>query len=540
MGLTGGTDMNENENKQELDELNGASPEETGEISDTPAEGPDNNTEKKSKAKNESDEPKSSSSKGMSRKMKRGLVSAVISVMVLIAVILVNVVASIMTEKLPGLTADITGMKSFEISGKTRDIAQNLERKISVTFLSDRDTYVNIDPYCKQTAILAEAMAKCSDGMLDVNYVDIVRNPSFTDEYDGENLNTTDIIVASGDNRRILKVSDMFTFENYTGNYSYITSSKSEQEIDNAVLAVTTEELIHTAVIVDNASEDRSYFESTLKANGYSVTEINIASQDIPENTQFLVIYTPSKDISTASLNKITSFLGNGGKFGKSLLFIASPTQTGVLKNYGGLLYEYGMSLGEGFAFEADSNRINSSSDNYFDGVLCSYANELYTNNIADINRPVIAGYSKPVNIEDGNIAVPLLKYSEYSGVCPFDADESWSYLDAMVGNIPVLAQGTIGSDGNYSSVIVSGSDKIFTRAYYGSDYSNKPYLSTMLAAVNGRTPELVSIPEKVITAYDINIDRQTAVNLGFLVYAVIPVIILGAGFTMFLIRRNR
>ena len=376
--------------------------------------------------------------------------------------------------------------------------------------------------------------------MLDVNYVDIVRNPSFTSEYTSENLNTTDIIVTSGTNRRILKVADMFTFENYSGNLSYITSSKAEQEIDNAVLAVSTGEIINATIIVDNASEDRSYFESTLRADGYSVKEINIASQEIPEDTQLLVIYTPSKDISINSLNKITAFLGNNGKFGRSLLFIASPTQTGLMSNYGGLLLEYGMSISEGFAFEADGSRINSSSDNYFDGVLCNYASELYTNNISDLSRTVIAGYSKPVTIEDNNISVPLLRYSEYSGICPFDADESWSYKDAITGNVPVLAQGTVGSDGNYSSVIVSGSDKIFTRSYYGSDYSNKNYLSTMLATINGRTSEHVSIPEKVITAYDINIDRQTAVNLGFLVYAIIPLIILGAGFTVFLLRRNR
>lgn len=544
--------MNENETIQNLEETTeteakaaeispGESPDTSANETDVPDAGePEKAPVKEKRSPKAESSPKSNASGGMSRKMKRSLVSGFITALVLIAVVMVNVVASVMTEKLPALTADITGMKNFEISDKTREIAENLKRKVTISFLSDRSTYVGIDPYCKQTAILAEAMEKCSDGMLDVNYVDIVRNPSFTSDYTNEDLNTTDIIVTSGSNRRILKVSDMFTFENYSGNYSYITASRAEQVIDNAVLAVSTGEIIKTAVIVDNASEDRTYFESTLRATGYSVTEINIASQDIPEDTQLLVIYTPSKDISISSLNKITAFLGNNGKFGKNLLFIASPTRTDDMPNFGGLLIEYGMSIGEGFAFEADGSRINSSSDNFFDGVLCSYASDLYTSGISDLNRTVIAGYSKPVIIENSITAAPLLRYSEYSGVCPFDADENWSYKDAITGFVPVLAQGTVGSDGNYSSVIVSGSDKIFTRSYYGSDYSNKAYLSVMLATVNGQAPELVNIPEKTITAYDINIDRQTAVNLGFLVYAVIPLIILGAGFTVFLLRKNR
>ena len=198
------------------------------------------------------------------------------------------------------------------------------------------------------------------------------------------------------------------------------------------------------------------------------------------------------------------------------------------------------MEVQSGFAFEADGSRINSSSSNYFDGVLCSYASELYSENLRSADIPVIAGYARPIFIKGGSTSHPLLSYSEYSGLCPFDAGDDWNYVDAITGNIFILAQGVLGSSGSFSTVIASGSDKIFSRSYYGSDYSNREYLSTMLAAVNGRTQTLVSIPEKVITSYDLNIDKQTAVNIGFIVYALIPIIILGAGFTVFLMRRNR
>lgn len=545
--------MNDNENKNNTEELTkdessvNAAGEDTksalSEASDeskaaaaSAVKAPEKDLRKNQKA--DSKEPGKPAT--MNRKMKRGLASLIITVLVIIAVVLANAVASVMTSKLPALTADITGMKNFVINEKTREIVQNLKRKVTISFLSDRDTYTGIDPYCKQTAVLAEEMQKCSDGMINVEYVDIVRNPSFVENFDADDLKTTDIIITSGTNRKILRVADMFTFENYSGNLSYIASSKAEQEIDNAVLSVSTSEMIKTAIIIDNASEDRSFFENTLKADGYSVTEIVLSSQIIPEDTQMVVLYTPSKDLSQNAVSKLRTFLENNGNYGKNLLYIASPTDIKEMPNLDALLLDYGMSVGNGFVFEADGTRINSSSQNYFDGVLCSYASDLYTENISDISRTVIAGYAKPVLIKDPLTAAPLLKYSEYSGICPFDADENWSYKDAIVGNVPILAQGTIIKDDKYSSVIVSGCERIFARSYYGSDYSNRTYLSTMLATVNGRTQELVSIPEKVITAFDIEIDHQTAANLGFIVYAVIPLIILGAGFTVFLMRRNR
>ena len=489
--------MNDNENKNNTEELtknessvNAAGEDTKSDLSEASDESkaaaasavkaPEKDLRKNQKA--DSKEPGKPAT--MNRKMKRGLASLIITVLVIIAVVLANAVASVMTSKLPALTADITGMKNFVINEKTREIVQKLKRKVTISF--------------------------------------------------------TDIIITSGTNRKILRVADMFTFENYSGNLSYIASSKAEQEIDNAVLSVSTSEMIKTAIIIDNASEDRSFFENTLKADGYSVTEIVLSSQIIPEDTQMVVLYTPSKDLSQNAVSKLRAFLENNGNYGKNLLYIASPTDIKEMPNLDALLLDYGMSVGNGFVFEADGTRINSSSQNYFNGVLCSYASDLYTENISDISRTVIAGYAKPVLIKDPLTAAPLRKYSEYSGIRPFDADENWSYKDAIVGNVPILAQGTIIKDDKYSSVIVSGCERIFARSYYGSDYSNRTYLSTMLATVNGRTQELVSIPEKVITAFDIEIDHQTAANLGFIVYAVIPLIILGAGFTVFLMRRNR
>ena len=133
-----------------------------------------------------------------------------------------------------------------------------------------------------------------------------------------------------------------------------------------------------------------------------------------------------------------------------------------------------------------------------------------------------------------------LLSYSDNSGYCPFDADENWDMNAAITGNTFVLAQGQGGLADNPSTLIVSGTYRFFTQAYYGSAYNNQSYLSAMLAGVNHRSTERVTVAEKVINTFDINISQQTAMNLGFVVYALIPIVILGIGIAVFLMRRNR
>ena len=477
--------------------------------------------------------------KKMSRRLRHGLISGGVCLLVVVIVVLVNLIAVTLTDKFSGLTADLTSRRSFALSEQTEHTVRGITKQVTITFLSDKDAYIAIDPYCQQTSYMAEEMQKVSNGMVNVNYVDIVRNPTFTDAYAVDDLSTTDIIVACGDNQRILKVSDLFQFENYSDSYQYIASSQAEQALDNAIAAVTSETVTKTVLVADYCGQDTAYFTKTLRSNGYQVQEVSLLTDSIPADTEMVVVYAPTKDYSEEAVNKLRQFLTNNGQYGKSLLFL-SESQDAEIPHLDALLKEYGMALEHGFAFEADSNFINSSSSNYFDGVLCQYFSQLYLTDEVTAVRPVIMGYARPISILDAVIAAPLLSYSDYSGSCPFDAGEDWDMQKSITGDTFVLAQGQQGETSNPSTIVVAGSYRIFTKAYYGSAYHNQAYLSSLLAAVNHREQPHITVAEKVITAYDINISQQDAMNLGFVVFALIPLIILGIGFTMFLMRRNR
>ena len=483
--------------------------------------------------------PKKENKKSFSRKAKHGIISAAITLLVVAAVVLVNIISVVLTSKYSGLTADITSLKSFELSKESIKIAENLSKKVSISFMTDRNTYVEMDPYCKQTAYIAEAMSKYSNGLIEVNYIDLMRSPTYADKFADTTLNTTDVVIECGNYKQVLTASDLYNFESYSDSYQYITSSSAEQVIDNSIVTVTSDDVTNIVIITDYCSADYSYLKNTLSSNGYNVSEISLVKESIPEKTDMVIIYAPTRDYTEDNVSELESFLENDGKYGKCLLYAADSMDADT-PHLNVLLLNYGLSIEHALAFETDTSKIVSSSTNYYDGILCSFYTDLYTENMTDSDYPVVTGYTRPVYIEGSN-STPLLVLSEKSGECPYDADEeTWKMEEAITGKECVLAQGTNGNDSAVSTVIVSGSYNIFAKAYYGSSYGNSTYLSTMLADVNGRKMSNISVAEKVITDYDLKLDRSTAFNLGFVVYAFIPIIILGAGFIVFLMRRNR
>ncbi len=484
------------------------------------------------------EEKQNTSRKPVSRKKKKALFSAAVIIVVVTAVILVNIIAAVLTDKFTVFTADMTYMKVFELTEQSMDIAKNVGKKVTITFLSERKDYENRDPYCKQTSVLANELAKYSGGMITVDYVDIVTNPTFAKDYDSaDNLTANDVIVSCGAKRKLLKVNDLFTFEAYSGEYQYIASSQSEQVIDNAIVTVTSDIVTKTAIVSDNSTQNYTYFVNTLNSNNYEVTEISLEKDEIPSDVQMVVIYEPQQDFSDDALTKLDDFLLNGGAYGKNLLYVPDTNNTSH-PNLDQFISIFGVSVGDGVAFEYDSGSRYYESD-YYEYLFCDFASNLYRENFSETKyTPVMTGVSRPIVLENKN-AVPLLVLSEQSGICPYDADESWSMKDAITKNVCVMAQSSVGIEEAASTLMLIGSGDMLTQDYFSKVTGNQTYIMTMLADLNGRDSETITVADKIITDFDIELNAQTRFWIGFVLYALLPLMILGCGLTVFLIRRN-
>ena len=476
--------------------------------------------------------------KPLGRKTKKTIVSVVITVLSLTVIILANIIASALTEKYGIFTADITSMQAFELTEQSRQIAENVKKNVKITFLSEKRDYENRDPYCKQTSVIANELARHSDGKISVEYVDIVTNPTAASVYGDTSLSANDIAVSCGDKIKILKVSDLFTFEVYSAEYQYISSSQSEQVIDNAIVTVTSDSVTKTAIVSDNSSKDYEYFVQTLEENNYEVSELSLEDDEIESDIQMIIIYEPEKDFTENALLKLEKFLVNDENFGKNLIYV--PDIKGIEhKKLDSFISMFGIVVTDGIAFEYDEGSRYYES-NYYEYIVCDFGSDLYRENISkDRYTPVMTGLSRPLYIKNESVE-PLLVLSEKSGVLPYTADDSWSMENAVTGNICVMAQSFLGSDEKESSLIVAGSGTMFSEAYFVNALGNRSYIMTMLAQINNRSSEMISVSDKVITNFDIKADAATKFWIGFVIYALIPLMILGCGLTVYLVRRGR
>ena len=472
------------------------------------------------------------------RKSKKTAVSAAITILSVAAIVLVNVISGVLVSKYPAFTTDITSMQAFELTEPSKEIARNTGKKVKLTFLSEKRDYENRDPYCKQTSVTANEMAKLSNGKISVEYIDIVTNPTAVSAYSEENITANDIIVSCGEKTKILHVSDLFVFEAYSMEYQYISASRSEQAIDNAIVMVTSDVMTKVAVISDNSTKEYEYFVRTLEENNYEVAEMSLEKDEFSSDIDMVMIYEPEQDFTDNALLKLQSFLSNDKNYGKNLIYI--PDIKGVEHpNLDKFISMFGVSAGNGIAFEYDDSE-RYYQDNYYEYIICGFGSNLYRQGISEkIYTPVMTGMSRPVNIQS-EYAEPLLILSEKSGVLPYDADDTWSMEKSITGDICIMAQSSVGDENKKSTLVIAGSSELFSETYFVSSLGNRSYIMTMLAELNGRSDEIISVSEKIITNFDINADAHTRFWIGFVIYAMIPLMILGCGLTVYLVRRGK
>lgn len=469
---------------------------------------------------------------------RRRMISLGIIAVVLIAVILLNVLAVILTDRFSVFTADITSNNAFNISEESRKMANKVSKNVEINFLSARNSYRSYDDYFKQAVSVAEQLSMESGGKITVKYTDLVQNPSIESKYPDAKLTATDVIVSCGEKYNVLSKEDMFEFESYSTDYQYISGSNAEQALDEAVMKVTSDVVTKVTMITDSSTDDFGYFRSILKANNYECTDISIEKDDIPADTQILILLAPTEDYSKDAAKKISAFLENDKNYGKNMIAIAYRDHVET-PNIDSLLAQYGLAFGDGLVFDMDTERLLGTS--YYSDIATKFNSGLYLDGIDENSYPVIISLSKPVISTNDELFTPLLKLSDQSGFCPFDADEdSWSMTDSVTGGMYVAGAGGAGTDKAQSIVVAAGSSLMFGETYLQSQFSNQRYILNMLATFGGRESNSIVLEKKVITQYDITLNRSTNIVIGIIMYAVIPLLIVIAGFTVYFIRRRK
>lgn len=543
--------MNNDENKKELsaEEIIEAEKPETEKIeinSKSEVKAYNTNSDGQNSKKKKTKSPKAPRQKMSKARFNHTIWALVITAVVLVATILLNVVVSLMSDKLPGMSIDLTSKGAFQLSETSIKLAQNVKKDLKITFLDDKQSYrskASSNTYYAQVMAIAEEYGKYNN-KISAEYISIVDNPNFENKYPQETLSADNIIVSCGDKYRILDQYDIFNVKSYYSTYSYIASSKAEEAFDGAILAVTSTESTKLAIVEDNSTEDFTYFKNILEQNNYELVSVKLEQEDIPKDAKMLIVFTPEKDFSKTAAKKIRTYLENNKEYGKNMLYIPS-SKTYKTPNLDEVLSDWGITVGDGLAYELESSSVYGR--NMYDGILCYMGSNAFTSKFDDNSAPVISSYARPITLDSDAETQSLLQYSSKSGVCPSDADDSYDFTGNAKGNIIIAGYGVNGifandkkSSDKISTVFVFGSSTMFEKTILASTYSDQKYILAMLSESCGRVDQEITVEAKELTQYDVQIDNNSASVIGLVCYVGLPIAVICAGLIVFVKRRNK
>lgn len=523
----------------------------------------DNTEALESKVKESEKKDKKIKVKKNHKKLKHGTMATVLTVVFVAVLVLVNVVATSVFERFP-LTIDMTSDDSYTISDETLDYIKNVEKKIKITVLSEESEFTSASKFIRQANEILQNIAK-SNKNITVEYIDLMSNPELKSEYE-ESLSEYDIIVEAGDNHErttvvhpqdLVKFSSDFetsfqqnmgaTLETFIEYYGGMTAIKSyatgiesncaEQAFASAILKVTdADPKTVTFLTGRNEIAALSYFQTLLKANGYIVNSVDITTQEIPKETNLVVMGAPSVDYTAKEVEKVSAFLDNGGKLKKNLLYIES-VQQGDTPNIDELLEEYGIKFRNEFVY--DSNGSNASNGYVF----MERANDKFMEDIKDDSLRLFTSiYTKPITIEFNEKSMKTCEAYVQTSDTGYTMDSKQKELTsgvtvtAAVGSKAVF----IDNGAEYSNLIALGSEYFLDDTVLQmSQYLNRQWILSLVNGVTGKSSDITIEPKTVEgSLFDLTNTQIRVLEWTFIV--IIPIIVLAIGITVWIKRKNR
>lgn len=541
------------------------------------------NTAASSKAENKKDK------KFNSKKLKHGAMATAFTCVFIAAIVLVNVIATVIFDKFP-ITFDLTENKIYSVSEEAEEFVKKIDKQVTVTVLATRDEFESFgSEYTKTAAELLDKYRKYNDN-IEVNYIDFLSNPDILSDYaDQEGINAYDIIFetkstdSEGNEFKRVKVvglMDMVNIdeevmdylvqqgydsatveaeiETYVMSYGHyqtfntyygagmLGTSNAENAFVGAFMAVADDNPVTVTFLNSNRQETQlAYFKSLLDANGYIVNEINISTDEIPEDSSVLVMPAPKLDYTAEEIEKIDKFLDNDGDLGKNLIYISSVEQDKT-PNIDEFLEEYGLKVERAVIMEEEAGYYYSGNPYLTRQFLVGeYYLESF-NGSADAYFYV--PYSRavtPLFEEDGMKTV--WKYlASSSNAYKVDMDAEESEQSGILYSMAIGAKGKFVSDeymnhsADFSHILAFGSDGFFSdAALAASQFENSDLIISMLNEITDKQEGPVITP-KAVNAVRFDVNEKQANVLKYVYIFVIPGITFIIGLVIYLRRKNK
>lgn len=469
---------------------------------------------------------------GRKRRIKFGVISGGFTVIFIGAVLLVNVLCSALTAKFP-LKLDLTDQGIYEIGAESTEYVKNLDEKVTISVFSPESAFdVQIIEVIKKYAQLSD--------MVDFQVVDLNLNPEIAKKYqqNGETINTASIVVESAKRYKVLSYNDLYQQSSTSQSQ---TNLKTEQKMTSAIMYVSSDEIPGALVTTGHDEVDASALTGLLEDNAFSTGEINLLTEEVPENTRVIVIYGAQRDFTAEEIEKLDAFMMRGDT---AVLIFQAPSlpDTPVLDAY---MSEWGLKV---------ENDLILDDGSFYGSVINPFA--LYAENdiTEDLstNASFVSPFSSSVTrIFDGKndySTFDLLLSSDSAYAKTLDANTQLTTYDKEAGD--KTGQMVFGAGSSklvnghntvvYSNMFVFGSlDMAGSGAMGITSFTNSDFFASLANSVRGEDG-LITVAPKYIDTHPLTIQSTTEILVMLvLLVVVIPIALVVAGIVVFVRRRH-
>ena len=504
------------------------------------------------------------------KKLKYGTLATIITLVVIAAVAMVNVIV-MKLDKRYHWNIDLTSKGMYEIDEQTVDYLHQLKDDIKMVMLADEAQF---DEY-KELKVLSETLNRFtseSNGRISLEYIDPTKHPEVQNLYlssTNETATTGSVIVKCGDLVRLVPYTDLLTVDS---NYDYATGQQTdetkfigEQSLLSAIIGVTDLHPVKVGLInrtggqaLFNPNEQYCYqrLAELLKKNNFDTTEIDIASDEISADYDFVILCSPATDLTEAQVKKLSTYLNNDGQCGKSMVYFASMFQTGDMKNLGNFLAEWGIRVDRAVIMESDDAKGQIVNTSLYQlpvsnvPVVTYNPDALLNANYKPGTIPIVAPYHCSIvtlfEENAGRNTYPLLTTASTGALMPLDiTSDSFSLDTAEKGSFNIAVESDmnfIANGSTYKSRLVTFGSPLFVDYFIGgssTSYDNSNYFITMLNTLSGKD-NAITIASKSLDPAKITITEAQAKGIRTVTVLVFPAVVALIGILVYLRRRNR
>ena len=491
-------------------------------------------------------------------KIKKNGFSILITVLFLIALVLLNVFIGMLTERF-FIKVDLTDTGLFTLSDRAADFLKDVDEPVDLIVLADESAW-RANATFEMVSNILRNFAAASGGNLRVQYVNPDLNSFSGPKYNNsladlkeahtelENMTRNDIIFLSDRRATIVPVIDLFAQSQDQWGRTGITGVRADQEIISALVYVLNEQIARVVFIDNHGETPKGIMSMWFERTGYTVSSINLATEEIPEDTTVLISAAPQFDFLNEEIIKLEDYLLLGGNL--MILYDSQLPNTPILNIF---LEEWGLVVEDKLIFDESYTFVQQF------GIIATHvvAGDMrFTENAQVLTtevRPIGVFGARPIKSEgtrSGFSMQPLISTFSSSSYAKDLSEGNVTTSERESGdesgpfNLAYSVRRlTRDRDGNqvYANLILAGAtlfDDTFLMAYGDTFYNT--FLIVDLAIELNPFGGRVFIPAKEFVGSQLLISSGSARMILILLVILMPLAIISVGVVVWRKRRHK